>query len=260
MAAEATYSALTPGAYIQHHLTNLHTGEGFWAINWDTLMIGWILAAAFILAGWRVGRRLCADQPTGMQNVLEGLVEFVDRQVSETIEGHNRLIGPLALTIFAWVFLMNAMDLLPVDLLPVIAGLFGIHTLKSVPTTDLGTTFGLSLSVFALIIYYNIRIKGARGYLKMFLCHPFGKWLAPINVVMTLIEEVAKPLSLGLRLFGNMFAGELIFLLIALLPWWAMWAPGGAWAVFHILIIALQAFIFMLLTVTYLGMAHQTAH
>jgi len=260
MTAEPSYSAVTPGAYIQHHLTNLHSGEGFWAINWDTLVIGWLLAVLLILAGWRVGRRLNANAPTGLQNVLETLVEFIDQQVREMTDGHNPLIGPLALTIFAWVFLMNAMDLLPVDLLPSVAGLFGLPALKSVPTTDLGTTFGLSLSVFALIIYTNIRIRGVRGYLKMFLCHPFGKWLAPINVVMTLIEEVAKPLSLGLRLFGNMFAGELIFLLIALLPWWAMWVPGGAWAVFHILIIALQAFIFMLLTVTYLGMAHKDVH
>lgn len=256
MAAEAV-TALTPGSYIQHHLTNLHSGTGFWAINWDSLVIGWLLGAVIIGAGWRVGRRFNPDVPTGVQNLLETLVEFVDRQVSESFDGHNPLIGPLALTIFVWVFLMNAMDLLPVDLLPYVASLFGVHYLKSVPTTDLATTFGLSLSVFALIVYYNIRIKGARGYLMTFLCHPFGWRMAPVNVAMTLIEELAKPLSLGLRLFGNMFAGELIFLLIALLPWWAMWVLGGPWAIFHILIISLQAFIFMLLTIAYLGMAHQ---
>ncbi len=250
----------TPGAYIQHHLTNLQTGEGFWAINWDTLVVGWLLAGLIIFLGVRVGRRIEIGVPTGMQNVLEIIVEFVDKQVREIFDSRNPLIGPLSLTIFVWVFLMNAMDLLPVDLLPKIGELLGIPYLKIVPTTDLSTTFGLSLSVFALIVYYNIKIKGPIGYLKMFMFHPFGKWLIPVNVVMTLIEEIAKPVSLGLRLFGNMFAGELIFLLIALLPWWIIWAPGSAWAIFHILIITLQAFIFMLLTIVYLSMAHQDEH
>lgn len=252
--------ALTPGTYIQHHLANLHSGAGFWSINWDTLIVGWVLAAGLIGLGWRVGRTITLDAPGGMQNVLETLIEFVDRQVKDSFDGHNPLIGPLALTVFAWIFLMNAMDLLPVDLLPMAAAAMGLPAWKSVPTTDLATTFGLSLSVFALVVITNIRIKGPKGYLMMFVTHPFGPWLAPINIVMTLIEEVAKPLSLGLRLFGNMFAGELIFLLIALLPWWAMWALGGPWAIFHVLIISLQAFIFMLLTIAYLGMAHQTAH
>ncbi len=250
----------TPGAYIQHHLTNLQSGEGFWSINWDTLVVGWLLAGLIIFLGARVGRKTDLGVPTGMQNLLEILVEFVDKQVREIFDSRNPLIGPLALTIFVWVFLMNAMDLLPVDLMPKIGELLGIPYLKVVPTTDLGTTFGLSLSVFILIIYYNIKIKGPIGYLKMFLFHPFGKWLMPVNVVMTLIEEVAKPVSLGLRLFGNMFAGELIFLLIALLPWWIIWAPGSIWAIFHILIITLQAFIFMLLTIVYLSMAHQDEH
>jgi len=221
----------TPGAYIQHHLTNLHTGDGFWAINWDTLVVGWIMAGVLLFLAWRVGRRIEYGPPKGVQNVLEMLVEFVDKQVNDVFDSRNPLIGPLSLTIFAWVFLMNAMDLIPVDLLPKIAEMFGIPYLKVVPTTDLATTFGLSLSVFALIIFYNIRIKGPVGYLKMFLFHPFGKWLIPVNIVMTLIEEIAKPVSLGLRLFGNMFAGELIFLLIALLPWWIIWAPGSAWAI-----------------------------
>jgi len=260
--ADAT---LNPGAYIQHHLENLHTGEGFWAINWDTLIVSWLLAALLIFAGWLVGRRINAvhidtDTPTGVQNLLETLVEFVDTQVKEIFDGRNRLIAPLALTIFCWVFLMNAMDLLPVDLLPKVAEFLGVPHLKAVPTTDLATTFGLALSVFALIIYYNIKIKGPLGYAKMFLFHPFGKWLMPVNIIMTLIEEIAKPVSLGLRLFGNMFAGELIFLLIALLPWWAIWMPGSIWAVFHILIVTLQAFIFMLLTIVYLSMAHQDEH
>lgn len=260
MSVEQSATALTPGAYIQHHLTNLQIGQGFWALHLDTLLIGWVLAIGLIVLGWWAGRRIEAGAPSGLQNVLEFLVEFVDQRVAEIFDVHNPLIGPLALTIFAWVFLMNAMDLLPVDLLPAAAGLIGLHALKPVPTTDLSTTFGLSLSVFVLILYFNIRSKGFGGYLRTFLLHPFGKWMAPVNILMTVIEELAKPLSLGLRLFGNMFAGELIFLLIALLPWWAMWLPGGAWAVFHIVVITLQAFIFMLLTIAYLGMAQQTQH
>jgi len=167
---------------------------------------------------------------------------------------------------------MNAMDLLPVDLLPKLAELIGIPHLKAVPTTDLSTTFALALSVFALIIYYNIKIKGAAGYIRTFLFHPFGKWLMPVNIVMTAIEEIAKPVSLALRLFGNMFAGELVFLLIALLTLGAtlsagllIWFPlqvvlDLAWLIFHILVITLQAFIFMVLTIVYLGMAHETEH
>lgn len=260
MAATPIVSALTPGEYIQHHLMNLQEGTGFWTLHWDTLVVGWVLAALLILVGWRIGRRLEAGAPNGVQNFLETLVEFVGNQVGDTFpEGHT-VVGPLALTIFAWIFLMNAMDLLPVDLLPSFVGLFGVHHWKSVPTTDLGTTFGLSLSVFALVLYYNIKINGAKAFLMRFLLQPFGKWLFPFNIVMTLIEEVSKPISLGLRLFGNMFAGELIFMLIALLPWWVMWVLGGPWAIFHILIITLQAFIFMLLTIAYLGMAHQHDH
>jgi len=185
--------------------------------------------------------------------------------VKDTFAGYNPIIGPLALTLFMWIFLMNAMDLFPVDLLPLMASWVGIHYLKVVPTTDLSATFGLSFSVFALIVYYNIKIKGPIGYVKMFLFHPFESHgiiprllLMPVNIIMTTIEEIAKPVSMGLRLFGNMFAGELIFLLIALLPWWIQWTLGGPWAIFHILVISLQAFIFMLLTIVYLSIAHQT--
>ncbi len=263
----------SPVTYIQHHLTNLAVGEGFWTWHLDTLFFGILLAGLIMLVSWRIGRNLDADKPSGMQNLLESILEFVESQVKSIFHGENKLVGPLALTIFVWVFLMNAMDLIPVDLLPKVAqmiatGVFGADPhhvyLKVVPTTDLGTTFALALSVFALILYYNIKIKGPVGYIKMFLFHPFAASnpvvkviLAPINIVMTTIEEVAKPVSLGLRLFGNMFAGELIFLLIALLPWWIQWPLGGSWAIFHILVITLQAFIFMLLTIVYLSMASQ---
>ena len=257
-------AAKGPVEYIQHHLTNLSIGEGFWTIHLDVLFFRILLAAIIIWMAKKVGNNLDPDNPKGLQNFLEIILEFVERQVKEAFAGYNPLIGPLALTLFMWIFLMNAMDLLPVDLLPLIATWLGIPYLKVVPTTNLDTTLGFAGSVFALIIFYNIKIKGLAGFIKMYVFHPFPAHnlivkilLIPINFVMTLIEEVAKPVSMGLRLFGNMFAGELIFILIALLPWWIQWLPGGAWAIFHILIITLQAFIFMLLTIVYLSIAHQ---
>jgi len=253
-----------PVIYIQHHLTNWKIGEGFWTLHLDTLFISALLAALIIFVAYRLGKNLQPNNPSGFQNFIEIILEFVETQVKSMFSAYNPLIGPLALTIFVWIFLMNAMDLIPVDLLPKLASFIGIDYLKVVPTTDLSTTFGMAGSVFVLIIYYNIKNKGALGYLKQFLFHPFetnniiGKIiLMPINILMTAIEEIAKPVSMSLRLFGNMFAGELIFLLIALLPWWAQFLPGGIWAIFHILVISLQAFIFMLLTIAYLSIAHQ---
>lgn len=252
--------------YIQHHLKNNSVGadSGFWIFNLDTMFYAWLTAGIFMYVAYIVGKNLSEENPSTLQNFIEAIVEFVQQQIKDIFPGSNPLIGPLAMTIFCWVFLMNAMDLIPVDLLPSIGNILGIHYMKVVPTTDLGTTFALSLSVFALIIYYNIKIKGVSGYIKMFLFHPFGKFLIPVNIIMTTIEELAKPISLGLRLFGNMFAGELIFLLIALLGGASLvygLIPqvmlGSIWAIFHILVITLQAFIFMLLTIVYLGMAHQ---
>ena len=265
-------------AYIQHHLTNLCVGSGcetggFWSWHLDTIIVSALLALLIIVVSWRLGRNLSTGTPSGFQNVVESVLDFVGQQVKDTFPGHNPLIAPLALTIFLWVFLMNAMDLIPVDLLGWIMGLFGHEHLpfKLVPTTDLNTTLAMSLTVFALILYYNIKIKGPVGYLKQFLFHPFGKFLVPVNIAMTAIEELAKPLSLGLRLFGNMFAGELVFMLIALiggaatiglgllllLPMQAALDLG--WLIFHLLVITLQAFIFMVLTIVYLGMAHTEA-
>jgi F-type H+-transporting ATPase subunit a len=243
--------------YITHHLANLRVGEGWRVLHLDTLIISWLLAAVLIAVSYYVGRRLEFARPRGLQNVLEAVLEFVDQQVRSIFPARSQLIGPLALTVFMWVFLMNAMDLLPVDLLPSLLAPLGITHFKAVPTADPHTTLGLALSVFLLVQFYNIKIKGTE-YLLDFLRYPFGIWLAPFNVVMMLIEEISKPLSLGLRLFGNMFAGELVFLLIALLPWWIQWLPGGGWAVFHILVITLQAFIFMMLTIMYLAMAHES--
>ncbi|MEW6353436.1 MAG: F0F1 ATP synthase subunit A [Pseudomonadota bacterium] len=264
--------------YIQHHLTNLcvgncdpvtHKAAGFWAWHVDTLAVSFLLAGLIIFTSWRLGRKLNPDKPGGFQNAIEAILEFVGNQVRDTFPGHNPLIAPLALTIFLWVFLMNAMDMVPVDLPGVLLHPFGVEYFKLVPTTDLSTTFAMSLSVFALIIFYNIKTKGPVGYLKMFLFHPFGKFLIPVNIVMTAIEELAKPLSLGLRLFGNLFAGELVFLLIALIGGTLVaglaaliWFPLQVsltlgWLIFHLLVITLQAFIFMVLTIVYLGMAHQ---
>ncbi len=257
--------------YIQHHLTNWSVGQGFWTLNLDTLVVSLLLGATIVFAAIRVGRSLQVGAPSGFQNFVEMVLEFVDKQVKDSFGGKdNKLIAPLALTVLVWVWLMNFMDLIPVDLIPAILHGLGLEYFKVVPTTDLNTTLALATVVFILTVCYNIKVKGLGGYIRMFLFHPFGKFLIPVNVVMTAIEELAKPLSLGLRLFGNMFAGELVFLLIALLTAGAaigasllIWFPlqvvlDLGWLLFHILIITLQAFIFMVLTIVYLGMAHAT--
>ena len=281
--AEQPISA-NPVEYIQHHLTNWCMGcdpathkpadlIDFKVFFLDTFLWGLVLAMLLGFIAWRVGRSLSLDNPSPLQNVLEAIVEFVNQQVKDIFPGSNPLVGPLAFTIFTWVLLMNAMDLVPVDLIPGIAarvaGWFGADPhhvyMRVVPTTNLDTTFALALTVFALIVYYNIKVKGPLGYARQFLFHPFGKFLIPVNVVMTAIEEIAKPVSLALRLFGNMFAGELLFMLIALLSFSWMVTPaqvalGSLWSIFHILVISLQAFIFMLLTIVYLALAHQDEH
>jgi len=275
--SEAASSGGGSVEYIQHHLTNLCVGPdcghgGFWALNVDTLFFSALLGALIVFTSWRLQRNLETGTPGGFQNFVESILDFVSRQVRDAFPYPNPLIVPLALTIFVWVWLMNFMDLIPVDLLPFLAKHLGVPHLKAVPTTDLNTTLAMSFTVFLLIVFYSIKEKGVVGYLKMFLFHPFGKFFIPVNVVMTLIEELAKPLSLGLRLFGNLFAGELVFLLIALIGgtlavgWAALfWLPlqvvlDLAWLIFHLLVITLQAFIFMVLTIVYLSMAHATDH
>ena len=249
-----------PVDYIQHHLQPLAVGDGFWRINIDTMFFSILLAGIVMIIAYRVGKTVSVEAPTGMQNVLESLIDFVNGLVKEAFPKPNKIVGPIGLTIFVWVLLMNAMDLMPVDLLPKLADMMGIHYLKVVPTTDPHTTFAMSLSIFLLCIYYNVKIKGFGGYMKSFMVHPFGIYLAPVNFVLTLVEELAKPLSLALRLFGNMFTGELVFLLIALLPWYIIPIPGSLWAIFHILVITLQAFIFMVLTIMYISMASEESH
>ncbi|MCK5719887.1 MAG: F0F1 ATP synthase subunit A [Thiomargarita sp.] len=261
-----TEGGMSSVEYIQHHLHNLSIGEGFWTFHLDTFFFAAFLAFLFGWVAKKVGDNLDPNKPpTGLQNLLEIILEFVEKQVKDAFVGYNPLIGPLAFTLFIWILLMNAMDLLPVDLLPLLAQQAHLDYLKVVPTANLDTPLALAGSIFVLIIFFNIKTKGGIGFIKMFLFHPFSAnniiakiILIPVNIVMTTVEELAKPVSMGLRLFGNMFAGELIFILIALLPWWIQFLPGGIWAIFHVLIITLQAFIFMLLTIVYLSLAHQS--
>ncbi|HVV69923.1 MAG TPA: F0F1 ATP synthase subunit A [Gammaproteobacteria bacterium] len=258
---------ITPGDYIEHHLQqlafninglNFKSGQGFWTLHLDTLGVSIVLGVLFLFFFRMAAKKAVSGVPGRLQNFLEMLIEFVQGLVKESFHGRNTLIGPLALTIFVWVFLMNLMDLLPVDLLPRIAVALGIPYFRAVPTADLNLTFALSISVFCLIIYYNFKIKGPWGFSKEVLSKPFGIWLFPLNIIFRFIEELSRPISLALRLFGNLFAGELIFILIALLPWWIQWTVGGVWAIFHILIIAIQAFIFMMLTIVYISLAHES--
>jgi len=271
------------GEYIKHHLTNLTFGQkadgswgiahsaqdlqemGFWAINLDSMGFSILLGVLFLWGFRRVARKASTDVPSGWQNFVEMIVEFIDESVRGSFSGKSKLVAPLALTIFVWIFLMNAMDLIAVDLVPWIASPIAPY-LKIVPSTDPNITFGLSLTVFALVLYYSFKFKGAGGFFAELAFHPFPKWMFPINLVLEGVTLIAKPVSLALRLFGNMYAGEMIFILIALMysGGWALGLFGGflqlGWAIFHILIITLQAFIFMTLTIVYLDMASQETH
>ena len=266
--------------YIVHHLTNLHTGEGFWNLHLDSMFYSVILAVVFGGSFYLAARTATSGIPGSWQNFVEMMVDFVDVQVKDSYHGSSKLIAPLALTIFCWIFLMNFMDLVPVDLLPALGIAVGIEYMKVVPTTDLNITFGMSIAVFFLMIFYSIKIKGVGGFAKELFLHPFGKWMIPFNFLLKLVEELAKPVSLALRLFGNLYAGELIFIFIApftlsagahsvgellsnftslgtITAFVIQVILGLAWAIFHILIITLQAFIFMMLTIVYLSMAHE---
>jgi len=268
--------------YIKHHLTNLtfgnhpehgwsfaHTAQdaqemGFWAFHVDSL--GWSIALGliFCLVFRSVAKKANSGVPSGVQNFVEMIVEFVDSNVKDTYHGKSSLIAPLALTIFCWVFLMNLMDLIPVDFIPVVAQALGLHYMKVVPSTDPNVTLGMSISVFMLILFYSIKMKGVGGFAGELALNPFNPanpilkaFFIPINLILEGVTLIAKPVSLGLRLFGNMYAGELIFILIALLPFGVQWLLSVPWAIFHILVITLQAFIFMMLTIVYLSMASE---
>lgn len=224
------------------------------------MVFSWIIGIIFLSVFYFAARHATSGVPGPIQNFVELMFDFVQTQVKDTYHGRSDLIAPLALTIFMWIFIMNFMDLLPVDLLPAGANLIGVHHLKVVPTTDPNLTLGMSVSVFFLIIFYSIKIKGAKGFFKELTCEPFGPKFFPINFVLKTVEELAKPISLGLRLFGNLYAGELIFILIALLDWRLQWVLGAPWAIFHILVITIQAFIFMMLTIVYLSLASEEHH
>lgn len=272
---------LTLTGYIKHHLTNgsVSIGDGwFWVLNVDTLAWSIGLGLLFLWIFKRAATRATTGVPGKWQCFIEMVVEFVDQNVKDTFHGKSRLIAPLALTIFVWVFLMNLMDLIPVDFLPTLAALINgeswdvissgqSHTyMKIVPTTDLNLTLALGLGVFALIIFYSIRVKGLMGFIKELTLHPFSSknvvvqtLFIPVNLLLESVTLIAKPVSLALRLFGNLYAGELIFILIAALGLFQL-PLHFVWAVFHILVIVLQAFIFMMLTIVYLSMASQDSH
>ena len=265
--------APTSGEYIVHHLTHL-TSTGHkqtaivdWTIfNLDTLFWSISMGALGVLLMFLAARRATAGVPGRFQAAVEMLVEMVDIQSKSIVHGDRRFIAPLALTVFVWVLFMNLLDLLPVDLFPEIAKLFGIHYQRIVPTADLNGALGMALGVLLLCLYYNIKVKGLGGWIHELFTAPFGSHplLYPVNFAMQLIEFAAKTISHGMRLFGNMYAGELVFMLIALLGgtattlgFFGHLLAGSAWAIFHILIIVLQAFIFMMLTLVYIGQAHE---
>jgi F-type H+-transporting ATPase subunit a len=277
----------TGGEYIQHHLTNLQACriEGQWAwnsaenpavckgnfftINVDSMTWSIVLGLVFCVLFRKVAKGFTTGRPGKLQAAIEMVVAFVDDSVRGTFTAHpSKMVAPLALTLVSWVFLMNLMDLIPVDFLPFVAGHAGVPYLKVVPTTDVNVTFGMSISVFLLMIFYSIKIKGPIGFLKEFTFHPIspptkglGLIAAPLiiafNLVLELVSFISKPLSLSLRLFGNMYAGELIFILIGLLGVYQL-PLHLPWAIFHILVIALQAYIFMMLTIVYMSQAHDT--
>ena len=261
-------SQLSAGGYIQHHLEhlqlNLHnftqSNGGFWTLNIDTLAVSIVIGIIFLSLFRYAAKYATHHTPNKLQAFVEIVIESLGKLVKESFHGRSKIVAPLALTIFIWVFLLNTMDLLPVDLLPAVLKLVGIQFFCSLPTDDMNMTFGLSLSVFLLTIFYDFKIKGIKILAKESFFKPFGIWLFPVNLLFKIIDEVVKPISLSLRLYGNMFAGELIFMLIAMLPWWIQWTAGSIWAIFHILIITIQAFVFMLLTIVYISMAHESDH
>ena len=273
----------TSDEYIAHHLTNLTWGlhpengwsfaqsaeqaseMGFLAVHVDS--VGWSfgLGSFACLVVWSVARKATAGVPTGFQNALEMLVDFMDDLARGIFTHSNSFIAPLSLTVFVWVFLMNLMDLVPVDWIPYTAALLGVDYMKIVPTTDVNITMGMALAVFGMVLFFSLRQKGIGGFIAELAFQPLPKFLAPVNLVLESITLIAKPVSLGLRLFGNLFAGEMIFVLICLMYGggvWAFYLFGGAlqwaWAMFHVLVIALQAFIFAVLTIVYVTQAYDT--
>lgn len=279
----------TSKEYIQHHLQNLTFGKhpdghwgiahgaeearemGFWAIHLDSMLWSIVLGALFVWIFKKAAEKATAGEPSKLVNFVEWIIDFIDENVRGSFTAKNDLVAPLALTTFCWIFLMNLMDLVPVDLIPMLFSMLGVPYQKVVSTTDPNVTFGMSLGVFFLMIYYSFKIKGAVGFAAELTMHPFEAknpivkfLLLPVNLFLEAVSLISKPISHSLRLFGNMYAGEMIFILIALMYGSSMVLNlvGGSlqfiWAVFHILVITLQAFIFMVLTIVYMDMAHQT--
>ncbi len=291
---------LTSAGYIKHHLQNLTFGQyhelgpngdlvatgnwgvatsaqeavnmGFWAINVDSMLMSVLLGVLLMWFFYSVAKKVEAGAPTGAQNFAEWIIDFINSNVQDSFSGKSTLIAPLAFTLFMWIFLLNLMDLLPVDLIPQLAAFVGVHAFgmeaqdvffRVVPTTDPNITFGLAFGVFFLILYYSIKIKGWGGFISELALQPFGKWALPANILLEGVSLIAKPISLSLRLFGNIYAGKMVFILIATMygSGFAVASLGGflqiGWAILHIIIITMQAFIFMTLTIVYLDMAHQ---
>jgi F-type H+-transporting ATPase subunit a len=273
--AEGTATALTPTEYIQHHLTFLakpvRESGGFWTVHWDTIAMTLIIGVLVFGFMWLVTRKASAGVPSKRQAFVELCIGFVNNQVKDIYHGESKMVAPIALTTFVLVLFMNAMDFLPVDIMSwIYEHVFRQHNFRGVPTADANTTFALALSVFAMMIFYSIKIKGLGGWLYELISAPFGLkpiWLSPLlvcfNLLFQAVEYVSKPLSHSLRLYGNMYAGEIIFILLG------MWAATGiagivlgsvlslGWSIFHILIVVLQAYIFMMLTIVYISMAHE---
>jgi F-type H+-transporting ATPase subunit a len=283
MAAEATQGPASVTDYIQHHLTNWSWQFGhsaFWTLNLDSLfwsaLMGLLFLGSFAVAV-RTGKRSLDRAPSGFQKYAEGVVTMVDNNVKDSMHVSSPLIAPLAITIFCLVLFMNAIDLFPVDWWSTVVAErgVGLESFKSVATADPNITFGMAITVFLLVQYFSIKMKGAGGYAKEFLFHPFNHWaLAPFNILLNLVEQIARPVSLALRLFGNMYAGELVMILIGLFAlskgwpthvgtaslWVLQFILGLLWGSFHVIIVLLQAFIFMMLTIVYLSLAHEHGH
>ena len=264
MAAEAE---LTPTSYIQHHLQNLtHSfGEGgFWTLHVDTFVTAVAMGLLMVFMFWLATRNATAGVPGKWQAFVEICLEFVDRQARDTYHGTSKLVTPIAITLFFWILLMNLLKMIPADFIAKPLELMGVHYWKPVPTADVNATLGMSISVFFLMIVFALRSKGLGGFTHEFLTAPFGKWMMPFNLILNIVEWVSKPISLAMRLFGNMFGGEIVFLLI--------WVLGGAgilgmlggatfglgWMLFHLLVIPLQAFIFMMLSIVYLSLSEDS--
>ncbi|ACL29836.1 F0F1 ATP synthase subunit A [Buchnera aphidicola] len=263
-----------PQKYISHHLSHLQIdlrsfkiiqpgalSSDYWTVNVDSMFFSLVLGSFFLSIFYMVGKKITQGIPGKLQTAIELIFEFVNLNVKSMYQGKNALIAPLSLTVFIWVFLMNLMDLVPIDFFPFISEkVFELPAMRIVPSADINITLSMSLGVFFLILFYTVKMKGYVGFLKELILQPFNHPVFSIfNFILEFVSLVSKPISLGLRLFGNMYAGEMIFILIAgLLPWWTQCFLNVPWAIFHILIISLQAFIFMVLTIVYLSMASQS--